>query len=158
MKRHRYSIGFVFVFRVICCIKNWNTAWLCGVQSTESHGGSETTASNQSIDWLASVERRTCDELCWGMNIFFFHIILKGVSPCLVSRSHFSARPKRFGSRGASGAYTLASDTSLKWINREGLWKRRTGTRQCIPKIIERLRVTFTANGKRQIQVENFSE
>ena len=47
--------------------------------------------------------------------------------PCLVPRPRFSSRPKRFGSRGLC---ENASDTSTKRIDREGLGKRRTGTRQ----------------------------
>ena len=42
----------------------------------------------------------------------------------LVPRPHYSARTKRFGSRGPS------VNTSPKGIDREGLGKRRTGTRQ----------------------------
>ena len=53
------------------------------------------------------------------------------VVPCLVPRPHYSARPKRFGSRGPieNVSRPFASDTSPKWIDREGLGKRRTGTR-----------------------------
>ena len=47
--------------------------------------------------------------------------------PCLVPRPRFSSRPKRFESRGLC---ENASDTSTKRIDREGLGKRRTGTRQ----------------------------
>ena len=54
--------------------------------------------------------------------------------PRLVPRSHYSARPKRFGSPGASEDVSIyrpfTSDTSPKQIDREGLRKRRTGTRQ----------------------------
>ena len=39
---------------------------------------------------------------------------------CLVPRSHYSARPKSFGSRGPS--------KSLKRIDRKGVGKRRTVT------------------------------
>ena len=51
---------------------------------------------------------------------------------CLVPRPHFSSRPKRFGSRGPceNVSRPFASDTSPKRIDREGLGKRRTGTRQ----------------------------
>ena len=51
---------------------------------------------------------------------------------CLVPRPHYFALPKRFGSRGPSENVSrpFASDTSPKWIDREGLGKRRTGTRQ----------------------------
>ena len=49
-----------------------------------------------------------------------------GVNCSLPSpRPHYSARPKYLGSRGPS-----VSDTSPKWIDREGLGKRRTRTRQ----------------------------
>ena len=50
---------------------------------------------------------------------------------CLVPRPHYFALPKRFGSRGPSENVSrpFASDTSPKWIDREGLGKRRTGTR-----------------------------
>ena len=49
-------------------------------------------------------------------------------SPCLVPRPHFTSRPKRFGSPWSMVPF--ASDTSPKRIDREGLGKRRTGTRQ----------------------------
>ena len=44
---------------------------------------------------------------------------------CLVPRPHYYARPMRFGSRDP-----FVSDTSPKCIDREGLKRRRTGTRQ----------------------------
>ena len=47
--------------------------------------------------------------------------------PRLVPRPHYSARPKRFGSRGASEDVSIyrpfTSDTSPKQIDREGLRK-----------------------------------
>ena len=46
---------------------------------------------------------------------------------CLVTRPHYYARPMRFGSRGPRKFF---SDTSPKCIDREGLGRRRTGTRQ----------------------------
>ena len=46
---------------------------------------------------------------------------------CLVPRPHYYARPMRFGSRGPA---VRLSDTSPKFIDREGLERRRTGTRQ----------------------------
>ena len=42
---------------------------------------------------------------------------------CLAPRLHYSSRSNRFASRGPS------SDTSSKWIDWEGLGKRRTGTK-----------------------------
>ena len=47
---------------------------------------------------------------------------------CLVPRPHYCARPARFESRGPSEP--IVSDTSPKSIDREGLRRRRTGTRQ----------------------------
>ena len=46
---------------------------------------------------------------------------------CLVPRPQFFARPKRFGSRGPSENVPQTSNTSPKWIDWEGLGKRRTG-------------------------------
>ena len=53
-------------------------------------------------------------------------------STYLVPRPHFSSRPKRFRSRDPceNVPRPFVSDTSLKRIDREGLGKRRTGTRQ----------------------------
>ena len=48
--------------------------------------------------------------------------------PCLVPRPHFSSRPKRFGSRGP--CENVPRIRHRKRIDREGLAKRRTGTRQ----------------------------
>ena len=59
-------------------------------------------------------------------------LTLGWLTPCLVPRPYYSTRPKRFGSCGPieNVRWPFASDTSPKWIDREGLWKRRTGTRQ----------------------------
>ena len=59
-------------------------------------------------------------------------LTLGWLTPCLVPRPYYSTRPKRFGSCGLieNVHWPFASDTSPKWIDREGLWKRRTGTRQ----------------------------
>ena len=46
---------------------------------------------------------------------------------CLVPRSHYSARPKPFGSRGPCENVKRVSPKRIDW---EGLEKRRTGTRQ----------------------------
>ena len=60
------------------------------------------------------------------------HLFNSWVDSCLVPRPHFSSRPKRFGSRGPceNVSRPFASDKSPKRIDREGLGKRRTGTRQ----------------------------
>ena len=59
-------------------------------------------------------------------------LTLGWLTPCLVPRPYYSTRPKRFGSCGPieNVRWPFASDTSPKWIDLEGLWKRRTGTRQ----------------------------
>ena len=51
----------------------------------------------------------------------------------VVPRPHYYARPMRFGSRGP-GKFSrpFVSDTSPKCIDREGLERRRTGTRQVV--------------------------
>ena len=53
--------------------------------------------------------------------------LLEHVVACLVPRRHYSAWAIRNGSRGPSEP---SSETSPKCINREGLGKRRTGTRK----------------------------
>ena len=67
-----------------------------------------------------------------GKTVFLTPSLFFTDYPCLVPRSHFSSRPKRFGSRGPceNVSRPFASDTSPKRIDREGLGKRRTGTRQ----------------------------
>ena len=50
--------------------------------------------------------------------------------PCIVPRNHYCARPMRFGSRGPSESRPFSFDTSPKCIDREGLRRPRTGTRQ----------------------------
>ena len=69
-------------------------------------------------------------------------IVLLWPQPCLVPRPHFSSRPKRFRSRDPceNVPRPFVSDTSLKRIDREGLGKRRTETRQaatCVTDEIE---------------------
>ena len=51
---------------------------------------------------------------------------------CVFPRPQYSARPKRFRSRGPSENVSrpYPSNTSPKWIDREGLWRRRAGTSQ----------------------------
>ena len=48
-------------------------------------------------------------------------------TPCLVPRPHYSARPKRFGSRTPSED---VSSPRIRGIGQEGPGKRRTGNRQ----------------------------
>ena len=59
--------------------------------------------------------------------------LLEHVVACLVPRRHYSAWSIRNGSRGPREP---PSETSPKCINREGLGKRRTGTRKRRSKII----------------------
>ena len=63
---------------------------------------------------------------------FGYTVGVYGLGLCLVPRPHYSARPKRFGSRGLSESVSRPyfSDTSPKWIDREGLGRRRVGTSQ----------------------------
>ena len=59
----------------------------------------------------------------WSLNHLLSTFLYLTTS--LVLRPHHSARPLRFGSRGP-----FVSDTSPKCIDREGLRRRSTGTRQ----------------------------
>ena len=109
-------------------------------------GKSSNLASPTSIYAIFRAKKRTMmsfalitRQVCWITFYNRIKINVKCVStsigPCLVPRPHFSSRLKRFGTRGPWSvvSHPFASDTSPKRIDREGLGKRRTGTRQVKP-------------------------